>query len=50
MGGKRGFDFLSILGLVVPEMLDQANLLPQAAQVILFILADKQFPSAPSTF
>ena len=47
VGGKRGFDFFCILGLVVTEMLDQANLFPQAAQVIPLVLADKQFPSAP---
>ena len=47
VGGKRGFDLFCVLGLVVPKMLDQANLFQQTAQIIPLVLPDKQFSSAP---
>ena len=47
VGGKHGFDLLGVLGLVVPEMLDQTNLFPQVVQVVPLVLADKQLSSTP---
>ena len=46
MGGKKCLDFVCVFGLVLPEILDISQLLPQLRHIISLVDPDIELPSA----